>query len=327
MDKKEQRWIRFGLGAVLSVVGLLLVLKGIDWPALSQVLRQVHLGWLLAAVAVEMFTILVNAIRWRWLFWPHYRPPIGRLFGILNVAQLANTVLPGRLGLPLRVLLVGEGGQVSRSTSLTTLAVEKMLEAATLLPIGIVLFLALDLPDWLRLSIIFSGCLLLALLLIVATGLRWGDRFLAWMSGWAAGWLASFGRALLDGLDSLRSVRVGWRLWGWSVVYWAAVAAALGLVIRAVGLDVPPIAVLFLFFVLQIGVRLPSSPGGIGVLDYLGVFSLTIFGVDKTSALGAMVVLRLVFYLPPSLVGVGYLVWTSTGLAQLRQAALTLQEK
>ena len=37
-------------------------------------------------------------------------------------------------------------------------------------------------------------------------------------------------------------------------------------------------------------------------------------------------VLHLVFYLPPSLVGVGYLIWTSTGLGQLRRAALTFQE-
>jgi len=33
------------------------------------------------------------------------------LFGILNVAQLANTVLPGHLGLPLRALLVDERGR------------------------------------------------------------------------------------------------------------------------------------------------------------------------------------------------------------------------
>jgi uncharacterized membrane protein YbhN (UPF0104 family) len=201
-----------------------------------------------------------------------------------------------------------------------------MLEGITMLPIGIVLFLVLDLPDWLRISVILSAGLLLGLALIIGCGLRWRETFLDWLSKWTTGWLLRVTQALLDGLDSLRSFRVGWRLWGLSVVYWAAVMAVIGLVMRAVGLHVPPIALLAMLFVLQIGVRVPSLPGSIGVFEYLGVVTLSAFGVDKTSALGAMLVLHMVIYLPPSLVGVGYLMWTSTGLGQLRRAALPFQE-
>ncbi len=327
MDSKTRRRIRFALGLLLSTAGLVLAVTGVDWAALGEALRHVRLGWLLAAVAVEMFSIWVNAIRWRWLFWPHCRPPIGRLFGILNVAQLANTVLPGRLGLAVRALLVGDGGQVNRATALTTLAVEKALEGVTLLTVGIVLSLVLDLPGWLRVSAALSGCLVLGLLLILGIGLRWRDPLLVWMSGRTSGWLLTIVQSLLNGLDSLRSVRVGCRLWIWSWGYWVAVATATGLVVQAVGLEVSVAAILTLLFVLQIGVRLPSSPGSVGVFEYLGIASLSIFGIDKTSALGAMLVLHMVFYLPPSLVGVGYLLWTSTGLGQLRRAALALQER
>ena len=109
-------------------------------------------------------------------------------------------------------------------------------------------------------------------------------------------------------------------------MYWALVVAVIALGIRAVGLKLPPAGILLLLFMLQLGVRLPSSPGNLGVFEFLGVLSLSIFGVDKTSALGAMLVLHLVFYLPSSLVGVGYLLWTSTGLGQLRRAAMMLQE-
>lgn len=326
MERKAWKGARLALGVLFSAAGLFLALRGIEWAALATALRQVRLGWLLVAIAVEMLTIWINAIRWRWLFWPHYRPRVGRLYAILCVAQLANTVLPGRLGLPLRVLLVGEDGQVSRATAVTTLAVEKALEGVTLCLLGIFLFLAVDLPDWLRLSAILFGCLLLALLLLIGGGLRWRDDILKRMPTWAPDWLSRFSTALLDGLDSLRSAPVGWRLWGLSWVYWVAVAVINALVLQAVGLRVPPVALLVLLFVLQIGLRLPSSPGSIGVFDFLGMVSLAIFGIDKTSALGAMLLLHLILYLPPSLVGVGYLLWTSTGLGQLRQAALRLQE-
>jgi uncharacterized membrane protein YbhN (UPF0104 family) len=311
---------------VLSIAALFLALSGIDWHALGMLLRQVHLGWLLMAVAVQMLTIGVNAVRWRWLFWPHYSPRVAWLFGILNAAQLANAVLPGRLGLLVRVLLVGERGQISRATALTTLAVEKVLEGVTLLFVGIPLFLTLELPQWLRLATILSSVALMSFLVIMGISLRWRESLLTWMSTWTAGWLSGGTRALLDGLDSLRSHHVAWRLLGWSAVYWALVAVVTALVMRAVGLQVATVAILLLLFVLQLGVRLPSSPGNVGVFEFLGVLSLSIFGVDKTSALGAMLVLHLVFYLPASLVGVGYLLWTSTGLGQLRRAAMMLQE-
>jgi uncharacterized protein (TIRG00374 family) len=326
IDSRVWRGTRFILGLLLSAAGLFLALRGIDWQALGPILRQVRWGWLLVAVAVEMLTLWISAVRWRWLFWPHYRPQTRRLFCILGVAQLANTVLPGHLGLPLRALLVGEGGKVNRATALTTLAVEKVLEGITLLPIGIVLFLVLDLPDWLRISAILSAGLLFGLVLSVGCGLRWKEALLGWLSTWTTGWLLRVTRALLDGLDSLRSLQVGRRLWGWSVVYWVAVTAVIGLVMRAVGLHIPPIALAALLFVLQIGVRLPSSPGSIGVFEYLGVSTLSLFGVDKTIALGAVLLLHVVFYLPPSLLGVGTLMWTSTGLGQLRRAALSFQE-
>lgn len=326
IESTAWRGVRFVLGVLLSAAGLYLVLRGIDWKALGPTLGEVHWGWLLAAVAIELVTLWIGAIRWRWLFWPHYRPQTGRLFAILGVAQLANTVLPGRLGLLLRALLVGNDGAVSRATALTTLAVEKMLEGITLLPVGILLFGVLDLPDWLRISALLSAGLLLGLALLVGAGLRWRETFLGWLSERTTGWLFRISRALLDGLDALRSVQAGWRLWALSVVYWAAVMAVAGLVLRSVGLQVPPVALLALLFVLQIGVRLPSLPGNVGVFEYLGVITLSAFGVDKTSALGAMLVLHIVMYVPPGLVGVGYLIWTSTGLGQLRRAALSYQE-
>jgi uncharacterized protein (TIRG00374 family) len=327
MSPRTGRWIRFLLGLVLSAAGLFLALRNVDWTALGMALRQVDVGWLLAAVVAEMLTIWVNAMRWRLLFWPHHQPRVGWLFGILNVAQLANTVLPGRLGLPLRALLVGEGVEITGTMALSTLAVEKALEGVTLLPVGIVLFLILDLPDWLRGSVLLSASVLLGLLLLIGGGLLWREQLHGWISRWSVGWLARIGRSLLEGLDSLRSARVGWRLWTWSWIYWAVVAAVNGLVIRAVGLDVPPLSALVLFFVLQIGVRLPASPGSLGVFEYLGVASLGLMGADKAPALAATLVLHAVLYLPPSLVGAGYLLGSSIDLGQLRQAVTTVQDR
>jgi len=308
MNLKLGRWLRPALGFLLSAAGLFLVLREVDWPLLGETLGQVKLGWLLAAGVFEMLAVWVNAIRWRYLFWPHHQPAAGRLFAVLNVAQLVNTVLPGRLGLPLRAFLLGDSGSM-RVTTLATLAVEKVLEGVTLLPVAMLVLT----------SAAISGIVLLGLLLGLAGSMRWKGIILAWSSRAAGGRWVGLLRALLDGLDALRSTQVGWQLWGWSWVYWALVAAVNWLTMQALGVDLPPLASLVLLFVLQIGVRIPSLPAGIGVFDYLTWVSLALFGVGETAAFGLALLLRLVFYLLPSLVGVGALLWMSVDLGRLRQ--------
>jgi uncharacterized protein (TIRG00374 family) len=296
-----------------SAAGLTLVLRGIDWPALGGALGRAHPGWLLAAVLAELLSVLVNAVRWRCLYGSHAHPPVGRLFGILTAAQLGNSVLPGRPGLLVRAGLAGGDG-VSRATTVTTLAVEKVLEGATLLFLGAVLLLVLDLPPGWRSSALVVALGLLGMLALMAGGLRWRDQWLRLAARFGGDRLQGLIGELLDGLDGLRSARGGWHLWLWSWIYWAAVAAVNGLVVRAMGLSVSPLAALVLLVVLQVGVRLPSSPGNIGVFEYLGAISLAFLGVDKSSAVGTTLLLHLVQYVPPSVLGAGYLFWTGTGL-------------
>ena len=311
MVSRNRKAIPAITGLALSAVGLFLILRGLDWGVLGDTMGQARLGWLLAAVVVEMLSLLANAVRWRWLYWPHHQPPVGKLFGVLTVAQLANTVLPGRLGLLVRAVMTGGDNGPSRATTITTLVVEKVLEGVTLLPLGVLLSLLLDLPDWVRISAAVSGCVLLALLLLLGSGLRWRDHLVDWIAKLSAGWPAGLMASLLEGLDALRSTRVAWRIWGWSLLYWGLVTAVNWLVIQATGLPLPALASLALLFVLQIGVRVPASPGNIGVYDFLGVVTLALFGLEKSAALGVTLLLHLVTYLPPSLVGVVYLWWAN----------------
>lgn len=325
MRKGWRKRVRMVLGAGISGLSLWLALQGVDWTVLGESLAKVRPVWLVGAVVVEMVSILVNAVRWQCLFWPHERPGLKRLYGILTVAQLANGVLPGRLGLVVRTIL-GGGRGLSRVTVASTLVVEKVLEGVTLLLLGAGLSLAVDLPDWIQRSAVVSGMLMLGLLIVLGLGLHWREEVLNWVSRRSSGWGLRVTRSLLDGIDALRSTRVGWRLWAWSMVYWGVVAWVIWLVLQAMSVAVPATATLLLLFVLQIGVRLPSSPGHIGIFEYLGVLCLGLFGVEKEVALGFSLALHLVFFLPPSLVGVLYLLWVGSGLGALRRSAMEVRE-
>jgi hypothetical protein len=60
------------------------------------------------------------------------------------------------------------------------------------------------------------------------------------------------------------------------------------------------------------------------VFHYLSVVTLGLFGVEKELALSYGVLLHLVTYLPPSLLGVVYLGRSGYSLSQLRQSVGTV---
>ena len=76
----------------------------------------------------------------------------------------------------------------------------------------------------------------------------------------------------------------------------------------AIGLALPPWTSLLLLVVLQVGTEVPSSPGGIGVFQYLIILTLSFFAVDKNVALGYSVLLYLAIYVPIAIIGV-YCLW------------------
>ena len=317
-----KRKIQLIVGLLLSILGLWLALRQVEWSALGAALQEVRPAYLLLAVLAELLSLAVNAVRWRWLYWPRHGPSVGHLFGILGVAQLVNLALPARLGLPVRALLAGGEQQAGYPATLSTLVVEKALEGITLLPLVIVLFLSLELPDWLRVSALVSVGLLVALVLALLAGIVARNRLLAWFEH---RWLRPLRRpveAFLQGLKAVTDLRSAWRLWLCSLVYWLAIAAVNYLVLESLDLGQGWMAALLLLCVLQVGSRLPSSPGNLGVFDYLGVVSLAVFGVAKPAALAATLLLHAVFYLPASLLGAGYLLWRGIGLGQLFHSAL-----
>ena len=315
--------VRLLLGLLVSFFCLVLVLQGVQWDAVVASLGNVRLDLLAVAVVVEFLTFWAIAARWRCLFMPHASPSGARLFEILTIAQLVNGVFPAKLGPLVRAYLAGRGESEGVAFALTTIVGEKLLEGLSLLVIGAVLLPFVPLADWLRpASWATAALLLFALALVVWIAFR-QETAGRWLEGWLARWprLLGVARSALAALTVWRDRRAILALVGWSVVIWAITVLLNQLLLWSLGIDVPLVAPLLLLVVLQIGVRVPSSPGSIGVFHYLSVLTLSLFGVEKDLAFSYGLLLHLVTYLPPSLLGIAYLARSGYSLSRLRQAA------
>lgn len=331
-ENGRARWrlyVRMALGLLLSLLCLVLAFWGVRWDVVAVTLGQVRILLLLAAVGIEFLTFWAIAARWQRLFAPHPAPPRARLFEILNIAQLANALLPAKLGPLVRAYLAGRGTSVGMAFALTTIVGEKILEGLSLLIVAAGLLLYVPRAGWLRPTAWASAVLLLvALVLMVWLAFR-GQTANHWLERLLLPWprLLKLAQSALEALDVWRNGRAVAVLAGWSMLIWAITVLLNQLLLWSLGIQVPPIVPALLLVVLQIGVRLPSSPGSVGVFHYLAIVTLSWFNVEKSLALSYAVILHLVTYLPASLLGLFYLYRTGYSLGRLRQVAgsVTLQ--
>jgi uncharacterized protein (TIRG00374 family) len=84
----------------------------------------------------------------------------------------------------------------------------------------------------------------------------------------------------------------------WSLLLWVCDAAAHYFVFRALGLDLPLVAAVFLSTALRAGFALPAMPGQIGVYEAIVVAGLGLFGVKSELALGVGLLRHAVDFMP-----------------------------
>jgi len=305
-------------GAVVGLGFLWLAFRDVDWSALWAAMTGAN-GWLLllALTNVVVGTVL-RAERWRLMLHPYgHDLRLFECFSAMLIGQAVNAVAPFRAGEVVRALLIGEIEGVSKVLALWSTLAEKMLDSAMLLAFLALVSLTAPLPSWVRgagwtltLALALGVVLLAIMLRHESAGMEWLARIearLPWLRRLEPRKLVA---AVLAGVRLMSHPALAARLFVRSVIIFVALSANNWIVGLGMGLRLPVVAYALLFGILQISgiVPLPASPGRMGVLYYLCVVVLALYGVDRDVALAYGVVLHVVVYLPTA-VGGPLLLW------------------
>ncbi len=312
-----------GIEVAVSLVFLVLALRGVQFDALWTALRHADYVWLVPAVLLTVVTLAIKAWRWQLMFRPEHRLPFGSVFTALSAGYLASNVLPARLGEVVSiVLLVGEQ-PVSVARALSTLVVSRLLDLLSLLVILVALLPFVQLPADMTQAARALGVMALVGVVLVIGLSFWRDALLRLAHRVLRpirlldrpGVYASLGH-LIDGFALLRR-RMGLALVATTFLAWASIFLTAWACALAFRLDVPWMAIVFTNIVVALGMLVPSSPGYIGVFHYLATVGLAPFGVAKEAALGYAIVWHGVNYLTLSGAGMIALGVHGTSLRQL----------
>jgi uncharacterized protein (TIRG00374 family) len=322
--------LRLWIGILISVLCMALALKDVRFADVWEALQGANYVFVTVTVLITLVGLFGRALRWQLLFYPTKDLPLSKVFAVLNIGYLLMNVLPARLGDVARAILLGELTGVSKARTLSTIVVERVSDVVVIL-----LFLAsvvffVPVPEWAAQSAMLLGVGFVGLAIVLVVLARQRERGLAFLHRLAR--LAPFmdresvwklADSLLDGLEILRYWRPAGKLLIGSILIWLLGIVQFHSVILAFDLQVPVAATVFIMCITALGMTVPSSPGYIGVWEYIIVLGLSLFGVDKSHALSYALVLHFSVYATTTLMGVFSLWRESLAMSILREEVLT----
>jgi uncharacterized protein (TIRG00374 family) len=307
----------FAVAALVAAALLYYSLRGIEWREVGRTIAGADAGLLALTGAIASATLFLRALRWRILLNAHGDVSVRAAFWATAAGLFGNNFLPARAGELIRTYQIASRCGLAKSYVLATALSERVADAIILAGMSAIVLLALPSPPgW------FAGAarpvaivgLLGAAVVAVLPLLGPMGRAAIERAPLPGSLRPRLVAAMEEGLRGLRGFHHGRRLSGFlglAVLIWVLDAAGTVLCGAALGLQIPPAAAFLLIAGLSVGSALPSTPGYIGIYQFVAVSVLTPFGFSRAEAIAFILVTQALGY-----VVIGF--WGSLGLLQNR---------
>jgi hypothetical protein len=291
MSAPKGRFWSWFLALPLAAFLLYWSLRGVDWPTVWHTIAAARWGFLAAAGACTCCSFFLRSLRWRILLNAEERLSIGAVFCATMAGYMGNAFLPARAGELVRTLVVSGRSSLSKTYVLTTALSERLMDViALVLWASLILLGVHSKPDWMagvaRTMAIAAGLGAVAIAVLPHTGelcpsllrrlplppaLR--DRLL------------HLTEQVLLGMRAFHHVGRFLGFAALTILIWITDAASMMVGAHALHLVMSfPMAMLLLTG-LGLSSALPSTPGYVGIYQFVAVTVLGPLGIAKAPAL------------------------------------------
>lgn len=301
------KWlVSFALAGALLYYSL----RGVEWPRVWQIIAAARWEYFLAGALMVCVSSTLRALRWRILLNAEANLSVWTVFRATMAGYLGNNFLPARAGEVIRSLLISRRSNLSRTYVLTTALSERLMDViALVLWSSIVLMGVHPKPQWMadlsRSMAVVAAIGALTVTVVPHTGSLL-TKLLARLP------LPPTLHAKLLGLSE--QVLLGMRAfhhWGrfggfllLTVAIWSCDAFSMMVGSRALGLHFTFSIAMLLLTGLGLGSALPSTPGYVGIYQFVAVSVLVPFGVSKDAALAYILITQAMGYVVVVLLGI-----------------------
>ncbi len=307
-------------------------MRNVNFSEMAAEIRTARPLPVLLGVLLATTSFALRAVRWRLLlradtgvdvpFWPRWHA--------VAMGFMANNLLPLRAGELVRAYAISTLGKVRLTGAITSLVVERVFDALTLVLLLAVGLLLSNLPA----STVIAGIPLARIATYAGAGALFAvvvgaviiarpdvmERVIRRIlpEGRLRATLVSIGHGITDGLSGLRSPARLAGVVGWSLVMWLVSAASFYAMFFAFGINVTFGGALLLQSAMAFGIAVPSTPGYFGPFEAAIVAVLGLFGVSDTTAFSYAVTYHISTLLPVTLLGMLSLAVSPIALRDIR---------
>lgn len=303
--------IQFVLGILISLLFLHLAVRNVDFSVVTSSFLNLNLNYLGLCILCQAGSLLCRAYLWKSILVYEKEVSYRHSFEALLIGYMGNNVLPFRMGEAMRAYAMGRKEGISRTLAFASIILERLLDLFVLLLFFLLLVLMMRLEEWLVLSGVVVSVFLILVILglygVASNFMNVPSRLYHWMyhktPAAFAGTVERVSGSFLKGIRLIREFPQALRLTAMSILAWVLWTAILYFGLKAFHLDLPITATILLTVVVHIGVMIPSSPGFIGVFQYLCIVSLAFFSVPKEIALTFSFLVHTIQYVPTTALG------------------------
>ncbi len=309
MKKRGRLYV--AIGVLSSAIFLVLAVRRLEFSAVARAFQHANLvPWLPLAVLSYITGHWVRGVRCRMLVSREAKLSLSTATNVVVFGYAVNNVLPARLGEFARAGMLAQHSGLPFVQSLTVTLLERVLDGLCLL---LLLVIAVGMvPDvgWihsmLKLGGLVFGIAALGVLLAVAapsTLLNVTSRVAHRFGPRVHGLGVTLVSQLVAGVSFIRTLSSALSIIGLSIVVWLFEAGMFLCLLPAFDIGLDPWLALLAMCVTNLGILVPSTPGFIGVFQFVCMRAVMLVGVSQPVAFSYAALVHLSFYVPITLWG------------------------
>jgi uncharacterized protein (TIRG00374 family) len=318
------KFLKAAGGAAFGLLLLYATVRHVEWARVREAWENASVPLIVLGLASLAAGFTVRIIRWWWMLRAlDDTLPLANCARPFLASLAINNTVPLRAGDVFRAVGFRAELRVPPAEVLSTLVVERVLDMFALLTVFFVGLLGVARgavpPAFVTAGLaLFACCFAGLLVLVLAPSLvqrlvafvlaRAGTRPFAVRASAVAGQFFTALTRILTPVRALQLIVFSAVAWGFEGGMYAAVAAAL----HAGG---SPSAPWFALSTGTLATLLPSSPGYVGTFDYFAILGLVSYGVVRATAAAVALLVHVMLWLPPTLVGAACFFGPRTGVA------------
>ena len=299
------------LGFFISITLLYLSLRGLSFKEILTTLDRADYRLVFIPLLFVAFAATGCAFRWSKVSGGKVR--FRDTFTALMIGFFVNNVLPARIGEVARGYVLSKRTGLSLTYSLSTVLADRFFDLVGLLAITFLFFPEQALPPSVSKGIYLLVALLIICIIsmIVLSRKKFAGLIAAKLHTVKRPFFSKIAHRVLEIQENLNRINSPLNLLGFtllSIANWLSMSVALYFTTRSIGVTVHAAYIPFVCALLNMGLTLPSSPGYIGVYQFLLTYLLMIFAVPKAEAFAVSILYHAMWYIPYNITGALFLI-------------------